>query len=203
MRKSIHPFNLKREENKLRMKTFLTLIAVILMLLPMDAWAKPNVKVAITAEKEITIVENSQTVVKRVTADTVESGQIIFYTLTVTNGGDEKAANVVLNNPLPDGTAYVGDTTVHIILALDDLDGDGNALGAGTSRATNSMNIGLRIDGNVEVDDVTDALYVQPARRHVGRDQRLDRSVPEGAERAGALGLREVATQRQRREPLS
>ena len=92
----------------MRMRTFLTLAAAILMLLPMDAWAKPEVKVAMTAEKEVTVVENGQTVVKRVTADTVESGQTIFYTLTVSNGGDEKAANVVLNNPVPEGTAYVG-----------------------------------------------------------------------------------------------
>ena len=92
------------------LRTFFKLAAVILMLLPMDAWAKPEVRVAITAEKEINVVENGQTVVKRVAADTVESKQTIFYTLTVTNGGDEKATNVVLNNPLPDGTAYVGNS---------------------------------------------------------------------------------------------
>lgn len=94
----------------MRTRTFLKLAAVVLMLMPLDAWAKPEVKVAITAEKEIRVMENGQTVVKRVAADTVESKQILFYTLTVTNGGDEKATNVVLNNPLPDGTAYVGNS---------------------------------------------------------------------------------------------
>ena len=94
----------------MRMRTFLKLAAVVLMLMPLDAWAKPEVKVAITAEKEISVVENGQTVVKRVAADTVESKQTIFYTLTVTNSGDEKATNVVLNNPLPDGTAYIGNS---------------------------------------------------------------------------------------------
>ena len=94
----------------MRMRTFLTLAAVVLMLMPMDAWAKPEVTVAITAEKEISVVENGLTVVKRVPADTVESGQTIFYTLTVANSGDEKATNVVLNNPLPDGTAYAGNS---------------------------------------------------------------------------------------------
>jgi len=92
------------------MRNFLKMAAVVLMLLPMDAWAKPDVKVAITAEKQISVVENGQTVVKRVAAETVESGQTIFYTLTVTNNGDEKATNVVLNNPLPGGTAYVGES---------------------------------------------------------------------------------------------
>ncbi|WP_319405039.1 hypothetical protein [uncultured Desulfosarcina sp.] len=95
----------------MRTRILLILAASALMLMPMDVWAKPEVKVAITAEKEITVVENGQTVVKRVNADTVESGQTIYYTLTVTNDGDEKATNVVLNNPLPDGTAYVGNSS--------------------------------------------------------------------------------------------
>jgi uncharacterized repeat protein (TIGR01451 family) len=103
-------FNNNREEREMTLRTFLKLAAVILMLLPMDAWAKPEVKVAITAEKEVSVVENGQTVVRRVAADTVESKQTLFYTLTVVNEGDEKATNVVLNNPLPDGTAYVGDS---------------------------------------------------------------------------------------------
>ena len=94
----------------MRMRVFLTLIAAILMLLPMEAWAKPEVKVTMTAEKEITVVESGKTIVKRVAADTVESGQTIFYTLTVTNSGDEKATNVVLNNPVPEGTTYVANS---------------------------------------------------------------------------------------------
>ena len=106
------------------LRTFLKLAAVILMLLPMDAWAKPEVKVAITAEKEISVVENGRTVVKRVAADTVASKETVFYTLTVVNNGDEKATNVVLNNPLPDGTAYVGDSAYGkgstILFSVDD-----------------------------------------------------------------------------------
>jgi uncharacterized repeat protein (TIGR01451 family) len=89
---------------------FLMLAVLVLMLLPLDAWAKPEVKVNMTAEKEISVVINGNAVVKRVAADTVESGQTLFYTLMVTNRGDEKAANVVLNNPVPEGTAYVVDS---------------------------------------------------------------------------------------------
>lgn len=101
-------FNNNREEREMRTRTLLMLAALTLMLLPMDAWARPEVKVSIAAEKELTVVETGQTVVKRVTADTAEPGQVVFYTLTVVNNGDEKATNVVINNPLPDGAAYVG-----------------------------------------------------------------------------------------------
>jgi len=90
----------------MRMKTFFMMAALAVTLLPMDAWAKPEVKVSMIAEKEVAVVENGKTLIKRVAADTVESGQTLFYTLTVTNQGDEKATNVVLNNPLPEGTVY-------------------------------------------------------------------------------------------------
>ncbi len=73
----------------MRMRIFLKLLTVVLVLSPMEAWAKPEVKVAITAEKEISVVEDGQTVVKRIAAETVESNQVLFYTLTVTNRGDE------------------------------------------------------------------------------------------------------------------
>ena len=92
------------------LRTFFKLTAVLLLLAPLDAWAKPEVSVAMTAEKEVAVMENGTAVVKRMAADTVESGQIIFYTLNVTNKGDEKATNVTLNNPVPEGTVYVADS---------------------------------------------------------------------------------------------
>ena len=105
------------------LRTVLRLAAVLLMLAPLEAWAKPEVKVSMTAEKEVAIVENGQTVVKRVSADMVESGQTIFYTLTVNNNGDEKATNVMLNNPLPEGTVYVADSAygegANILFSVD------------------------------------------------------------------------------------
>lgn len=107
----------------MRKRTLLMLAAAVLMFLPMDAWAKPEVKVAMTAEKQIAAVKNGKTVVKRVKADTVESGQTVFYTLTVTNQGDEKAANVVLNNPLPEGTVYFANSAygegTRIVFSVD------------------------------------------------------------------------------------
>ena len=116
--------NNNREETEMTWRKFFKLAAVMLMLMPMDAWAKPEVMVAISAEKELTVVENGQTVVKRVAADTAEPGQIVYYTLTVVNNGDEKATNVVLNNPLPDGAAYVGGSAFgegsKILFSVDD-----------------------------------------------------------------------------------
>ncbi|HEX5054113.1 MAG TPA: hypothetical protein VFZ65_20210 [Planctomycetota bacterium] len=57
----------------------------------------------------------------------------------ITTYYDDVAGSIVLTNPTcivvaPNGTAYVGDSTVDIIMALDDLDGDGNALGIGEHR---------------------------------------------------------------------
>ena len=90
----------------MRMKTFFMMAALAVTLLPMDAWAKPEVKVSMIAEKEVAVVENGKTLIKRVAADTVESGQTLFVTLIGNGQGVEKATNVVLNNPLPEGTVY-------------------------------------------------------------------------------------------------
>lgn len=133
----------------MRMRVFLTMAAAILMLLPMDAWAKPEVKVAMTAEKEISIVENGKTVVKQVTADTVESGQTIYYTLVVTNSGDEKATNVMLNNPVPEGTTYVANS----------------AYGKGTK-------IGFSVDGGT-IFDIPSRLKVEVERDNGAIEKQL------------------------------
>ena len=77
------------------------------LLFPAAAWAAPKVAIAITAEKEIVVTENGQKVTRRVPATEAAPGETIIYTLDVANTGDETATNVVVNDPIPEGTAYV------------------------------------------------------------------------------------------------
>lgn len=101
----------KKETNKEeKMKTFkkaLLAVALAVVLMPLSAWAKPEVKINVIAEKEIVIVEAEKKIVKRVPADSVKPGETIFYTLSVANQGDEKATHIVVNNPIPQGAFYV------------------------------------------------------------------------------------------------
>lgn len=85
----------------------LTLALVSALFLPTAALAKPQVELAITAEKEVTAVENGQQVVKRVPAADILPGETVIYTIVFANTGDETATNMLIDDPIPDGTAYV------------------------------------------------------------------------------------------------
>ena len=87
-------------------KIVITALAATLFF-PLAALAKPQVKIGISAEKEVVVTENGQTITKRIPATDATPGEIIIYTLTVANTGDETAANVVVNDPIPEGTAFL------------------------------------------------------------------------------------------------
>ncbi|MFA7403917.1 MAG: hypothetical protein WC007_07985 [Pelobacteraceae bacterium] len=76
----------------------------------LPAWAKPNISVSITTEKEVVVMEQGKKVVKKVPAKAATSGDVLHYTLTYVNKGNEPAANAVINNPVPKGTVYVANS---------------------------------------------------------------------------------------------
>lgn len=88
-------------------KKFLMSILAAALLFPAAALAAPQVQLAITAEKEVTVTQNGEQVVQRVPAGEAAPGETVIFTIVYENVGDEAATNVVVNNPLPEGTAYV------------------------------------------------------------------------------------------------
>lgn len=80
---------------------------LLTLLAPMVALAKPEIKLEMQAQKEIVVVEDGKAITRRVTAETIESGNEIIYTIHYRNSGDETATNVVVNNPIPKDTAYI------------------------------------------------------------------------------------------------
>jgi uncharacterized repeat protein (TIGR01451 family) len=82
-------------------------ILAAVLLLPAAALAAPKVELAITAEKEVTVTEDGQTVVKRAPAAEAAPGETVIFTISYVNTGDEAATNVVINNPLSEGTTYI------------------------------------------------------------------------------------------------
>ena len=85
-------------------------ILLLLALLSTGVWAKPKVELTMSSQKEMTVKENGVDVVKRVPATEVQPGEVLIFTLTYSNKGDEKATNVVVNNPVPKETAYMLDS---------------------------------------------------------------------------------------------
>ncbi len=81
--------------------------------------------------------------------------------------------------------------------------GDERQRVAGASRATgatDAVDVGLGVGGDVVVEDVADPLHVEPARGHVGGDQDVEAAVTQLVDGAFALGLGDVAVDRRRRE---
>lgn len=82
-------------------------IMTLLVVLPLAAWAKPEVNIAIKAEKEVVVTEKGQQVKKIVEAKDIFPGETITYTLNYQNTGNEAADNVAIVDPIPEGTAYL------------------------------------------------------------------------------------------------
>jgi uncharacterized repeat protein (TIGR01451 family) len=104
---------------------------VFLMMLPLQAFAAADIKLSITPEKEVTVKENNREVKKRQAADTIEPGEVIFYTINYLNQGDEVATNVEVNNPIPNNTFYVSGSAkgegAEITFSADDGKSFGNS----------------------------------------------------------------------------
>jgi uncharacterized repeat protein (TIGR01451 family) len=102
------------------MKKFIPLlIAMALLLLSAEVFAKSLVSISITAEKEVTVNK----VTKKIAATTINPGDVIFYTLSYINSGNDAATSVVLDDPIPAGTSYLPGTAygegAEIIFSVD------------------------------------------------------------------------------------
>lgn len=98
-----------------------TLVAATLLALPLAAWAQPKVAISIKAQKEVTVTVKGKQVKKKIAAKGFLPGEEIIYTLSYVNSGTEPATDVLITDPIPEGTSYlpgsaseVGDLTFSI-----------------------------------------------------------------------------------------
>jgi uncharacterized repeat protein (TIGR01451 family) len=96
---------IKKEDYMKRLVLFSALLAFLTV--PVAALASPNVTVNITAEKNVTVVKDGKKATRRVQANKVGPNEIIFYTVSYTNKGDEVATNAVVDDPIPGGLVYL------------------------------------------------------------------------------------------------
>lgn len=98
----------------MKQQTILVALVAALSLVSTAVWAKPKIDVQVFSEKQIVETTNGKKVTKRVATDSVAPGNVLYFVLKYRNQGDEKATNVVINNPIPVGTQYVsGSATGH------------------------------------------------------------------------------------------
>jgi uncharacterized repeat protein (TIGR01451 family) len=103
-------------------KSFATALAAAL-LLPAAALAAPKVELAITAEVVVTVEEEGKQVVKHIPAVDILPGETIIYTVSFANTGDEAATNVVIEDPIPEGTAYLPGSATEVGEVTFSIDG--------------------------------------------------------------------------------
>lgn len=105
---------------------FFTIALAALLLLPGAALAAPQVKIDITAEKEVVVTENGQSVTKRVPVTEIAPGETVIYTLAVANSGDEAATSVIVDDPIPEGTTYLPGSATELGEVIFSIDGGEN-----------------------------------------------------------------------------
>jgi len=84
----------------------LTTVAALL-LFPLAAFAQPKVSISIKAEKEIAVTAGGKQIKKKIEAKKFQPGEEIIYTLSYSNSGSEAAKDVIISDPIPEGTAYL------------------------------------------------------------------------------------------------
>lgn len=85
-----------------------TLIA-LLLLIPSFAFAQVELQTDIFKIIEVQ-QKNGTSKIEWVKADNIVPGNKVGYRITVNNKGTEAAADIVLNNPVPENTTYVADS---------------------------------------------------------------------------------------------
>jgi uncharacterized repeat protein (TIGR01451 family) len=82
-------------------------VALVLPFMGSVAYAKPELTLKMSVEKEVIVVEAGKKVLKLVSAQPSAPGDVLVYTLNYKNVGDEKATAVNVDNPLPKDTHYI------------------------------------------------------------------------------------------------
>ena len=90
-------------------KTFfakcLTIITGLTVMMAAAAWAKPQLAVTMEAAREIR--DHKSWSASFSPASSAVSGDVLLYTITYKNSGNEPATNATLNNPMSPGTSYI------------------------------------------------------------------------------------------------
>ena len=72
--------------------------------------AKPKLELEMTVQKEVRVERDGKEEVTLEPVATTEAGDVLVYTITYRNRGDEAATKAALVGPVPEGTIYVLDS---------------------------------------------------------------------------------------------
>jgi uncharacterized repeat protein (TIGR01451 family) len=70
------------------------------------AWAKPRIEISIAQAREVVEVKGGVSSVTLAPVQTASPGDVVQYTLTFVNAGDQLARDAVIDDPIPKGTTF-------------------------------------------------------------------------------------------------
>ena len=76
------------------------------------ALAKPRLVISMVQSKEVVEIKSGVRTTRVVPAQSAAPGEIVEYTLTYVNRGDEAAADAVIDDPIPRGSTYVANSAI-------------------------------------------------------------------------------------------
>jgi uncharacterized repeat protein (TIGR01451 family) len=91
--------------------------------LPTSAWGKPRVEVSVSQVREVVESREGTSQTRLVQAQTASPGDVIRYTVTFVNRGDEPALAAVIDDRVPAGTTFLSAEPVAGIAAAFSVDG--------------------------------------------------------------------------------
>ena len=104
-------------------RSLTTSIALLLALSASTVFAAPKMAMDMKAEKDVVVVESGKQIKKRIEAKSQVSGEVVIYTITYRNEGDQVATGVKFDNKVPEGTSYVANSAkgnADITFSIDD-----------------------------------------------------------------------------------
>lgn len=105
----------------------LIVTAIVVLALCTPALAQSQIDLQTTLEKEVLVMENENFIKKFVAAEEVSPGDLVRITLTLVNNGADKATDLVLDNPVPEGAFYIqGSATEDLVVPLFSVDNGNN-----------------------------------------------------------------------------
>lgn len=99
-------------------------LGLVLLAFSSLVFAAPQVTLEVLAEKDVVEVnKKGKEIKKRVVAKDTVPGDVLFYTISYKNSGDETAINVQIDNPIPAGTVYqdqsAGGENSQVLFSID------------------------------------------------------------------------------------
>jgi uncharacterized repeat protein (TIGR01451 family) len=98
-------------------------LAALVLCFAAPAWAKPRIEISISQAREVVEVKDGARTVTVVPTQTASPGDVIQYTLTYRNTGDELARDAAIDDAIPKGTTFVAGSATgegaQIVFSID------------------------------------------------------------------------------------